>query len=91
MGIEAYRARQFRDYMESGNFKKDAEIILEILGAKGEEMKKDEIIKAFAKNQDLEYEVANEVCTSALRKLVSTKKIIRVEHGHYVINNSQTV
>lgn len=83
MGIESYRARQFREMFATGKKPNDDKVVYDIIRKADGDLKKEEIVHKFATIVDVEYEVANTVVTECLAKLCKMKCIERVAHGHY--------
>lgn len=67
--IHAYRAAQMRDCMAGKLTTLDENMVLQILKAKAETVKIEEIVDTVSKRLDLDLEDARVLTTAALRKL----------------------
>lgn len=67
--IHAYRAAQMRDCMAGKLTTLDENMVLQILKAKAETVKTEEIVDTVSKRLDLDLEDARVLTTAALRKL----------------------
>lgn len=81
-----YNASVMRDYFQNGVIPKaPADIILDILKCKGEEMKRDEIIRAFQQTSNARGLEVEDIVTGALTKLEKQGTIVRISHGIYKV------
>lgn len=85
MSIASYRARQFREMFANNGENKlnDDRIVFDIIKKADGDLKREEIVHAFANKVDLDYEDASQVVSGCLTKLVKAGCIERVQHGHY--------
>ena len=83
MDIHAYRAKQFRDRVGGAEVVPDHEEVYRILVAKGEVMKREEIVDRYIKSKGLDPEAAAHCVNYALKILVKNKRVDKWEHGMY--------
>ncbi len=81
--IHAYRAAQMRDCMAGKLTTLDENMVLQILKAKAETVKTEEIVDTVSKRLDLDLEDARVLTTTALRKLDERGLVMHIGRAYW--------